>query len=81
MEIKISPCPFETYNKIFTFITGQFGGMRCQSALRPFVSELGMISLPSTVVIPLIQNTGIQEDGTCPDERISTNVAKLCKVK
>ena len=45
------------------FFLGPFGGVRATVALRPFLSELGMVILPSTVSIPTIQNSNITEEG------------------
>ena len=47
-------------------------------ALKPFLSELGMVVLPSGVTIPTIQNSGISEDGSMENERVDKNMTKLC---
>ena len=69
--------------KISTFLIwinflGQFGGFRVPVALKPFLSELGMVVLPSGVTIPTIQNSGISEDGSMENERVDKNMTKLC---
>jgi len=64
---------------IVTYSMGPFGGVRGTVALRPFLSELGMVILPSTVSIPTIQNSGITEEGsTVENERVDKNMKKLC---
>ena len=50
-------------------------------ALKPFLSELGMVVLPSAVTIPTVQNSGnsgISEDGSMDNERVDKNMTKLC---
>ena len=47
-------------------------------ALKPFLSELGMVVLPSGVTIPTIQNSGISEDGSMENEHVDQNMTKLC---
>merc|ERR1739846_60215 len=62
---------------IVTYSMGPFGGVRATVALRPFLSELGMVILPSTVSIPTIQNSGITEEGTTKEnERVDKNMKK-----
>merc|ERR1711935_154176 len=64
---------------IITYSMGPFGGVWATVALRPFLSELGMVILPSTVAIPTIQNSGITEEGSTEEnERVDKNMKKLC---
>ena len=53
--------------------------MRCNAALRPFLNEIGMVTLPTTVLIPQVQNAGFAEDGSLDNERVGKNMAKLCE--
>merc|ERR1719300_2311643 len=65
---------------IATYSMGMLGGARAYTVLRPFLSELGMVSLPSIVVIPTIQNAKIGEEGDVEDnERVANNTDKMCK--
>ena len=57
------------------FFLGPFGGVRATVALRPFLSELGMVILPSTVSIPTIQNSGITEEGTTKENERYLNLS------
>ena len=60
----------------FTTITG----IRAAALVRPFLSELGMVPLPSSLTIPTIQNSSIEEDGSIADnERVEKNAEKVCK--
>ncbi|ODM93600.1 NAD(P)H-dependent FMN reductase C4B3.06c [Orchesella cincta] len=63
---------------IVTYSAGTYGGIRVATILRPFVSELGMVSVPAYVAIPTAQ-LSIEADGTCSSERISNNLTKLVK--
>ena len=58
---------------------GSFAGMRVNAALRPFLNELGRVTLPSTVVIPQVQNAGFAEDGSLDNERVGKNLTKMCE--
>merc|ERR1712088_789075 len=48
---------------IAAYSMGQFGGIRAAQLARPFLSELGLVPLPSTVIIPTVQNANIPESG------------------
>ena len=55
-------------------------GIRAAALARPFLSELGLVPLPSTVIIPTVQSSGIDQDGEIADnERVNNNAEKLCK--
>ena len=55
-------------------------GIRAAALARPFLSELGLVPLPSAVIIPVAQNAGIDEEGEIVDnERVNNNAEKLCK--
>merc|ERR550517_1680040 len=41
---------------IAAYSMGPFGGIRAAQLARPFLSELGLVPLPSTLLIPTIQN-------------------------
>jgi len=62
---------------IVTYSPGSFGGCRVPLILRPFISELGMVSTPTGVSIPNVHQA-IEADGK-PDERIGKNLTKLVK--
>ena len=57
--------------------------LRLQLVLRlPLMLQLpqGMVSLPSVVLIPTVQNSGIPEDGlNIENERVLKNTEKMCK--
>jgi len=63
---------------IVGYSMGPFGGIRSIALARPFLAELGMVALPSVVVIPTVQNA-VDPEGTSGDERVLKNSAKLCK--
>ena len=48
---------------IASYSMGSLGGTRAAALARPFLSELGMVTLPSVVLIPTVQNAKIAEDG------------------
>merc|ERR1711936_99406 len=59
---------------------GPYGGIRAAQLARPFLSELGMVPLPSTLLIPTVQNANIAESGEEVDnERVTKNTEKICK--
>lgn len=63
---------------IVTYSMGSFGGARAQVILRPFVSEIGLVCVPSSVSIPLVQ-TVFEEPAKCTSERVAGNIVKLIK--
>jgi len=63
---------------IVTYSLGAFGGVRASTLIRPFASELGMITVPTYVPIPAV-STNFDEEGNCQTERISNNIDKLVK--
>ncbi len=48
---------------IVSYSAGAYGGVRGAMALRPMLSELGMVSLPTAVAVPKVQDA-FAEDGT-----------------
>ena len=55
-------------------------GIRAAALARPFLSELGLVPLPSAVIIPQVQSSGIDPEGEIVDnDRVSNNAEKLCK--
>merc|ERR1711953_1452823 len=65
---------------IASYSMGPYGGLRAAALARPFLAELGLVPLPSTLCIPTVQNSGLAEDGLQVDnERIVKNTDKLCK--
>ena len=65
---------------IASYSMGPYGGLRAAALARPFLAELGLLALPSTLCIPAVQNSGLAEDGQLVDnERIVRNTEKLCK--
>ena len=65
---------------IASYSMGTGGGSRAAALIRPFLSELGMVSLPSVLQIPTVQNAKIAEDGEVDDnERVEKSSNRLCK--
>eukprot|EP00092_Neocalanus_flemingeri_P041655 GFUD01045366.1.p2 GENE.GFUD01045366.1~~GFUD01045366.1.p2 ORF type:complete len:198 (+),score=71.22 GFUD01045366.1:207-800(+) len=65
---------------IASYSMGSGGGNRAAAFCRPFLSELGMVSLPSVLLIPTVQNAKIAEDGEVGDnERVVNSTNKMCK--
>lgn len=65
---------------IASYSMGPFGGIRAAALARPFLAELGMVTLPSTLLIPTVQGAGIPEDGLEVDNaKVTKNTEKLCK--
>eukprot|EP00090_Calanus_glacialis_P002004 TRINITY_DN1150_c0_g1_i1.p1 TRINITY_DN1150_c0_g1~~TRINITY_DN1150_c0_g1_i1.p1 ORF type:complete len:198 (-),score=69.04 TRINITY_DN1150_c0_g1_i1:100-693(-) len=65
---------------IASYSMGSLGGTRAAALARPFLSELGMVTLPSVVLIPTVQNAKIAEDGEVDDnERVVNSSNKMCK--
>merc|ERR1719495_1770126 len=65
---------------IAAYSMGPYGGIRAAQLARPFLSELGMVPLPSTLLIPTVQNANIAESGEEVDnERVTKNTEKICK--
>ena len=65
---------------IAAYSMGPFGGIRAAALARPFLSELGLVSLPSTLTITAVQSSGLDQDGNIVDnDRVATNSDKLCK--
>jgi len=63
---------------IITYSMGVYGGVRASTLIRPFASELGLITVPTYVGIPSV-HTNFDEEGNCQTERISTNIDKLVR--
>jgi len=65
---------------IASYSMGTGGGTRAAALCRPFLSELGMVSLPSVLLIPTVQNANITEDGEVEDnERVVNSSNRMCK--
>ena len=64
---------------IITYSLGSLGGVRARVAALPFVSELGMVALPTTVVVPSISQSGIDENGEGENERVFSKLDSLCE--
>ena len=65
---------------IASYSMGAFGGCRASTVARPFLSELGLVTLPSVLTIPNITGAGIEESGEIAgNERVEKNSNKLCK--
>lgn len=60
----------------FGLILGIYGGVRAGAFIRPFASELGIVTIPSYVGIPTV-GEHFDADGTSKTERIANNVNKL----
>merc|ERR1711974_443199 len=69
------PAPFRHKPvSIAAYSMGPFGGIRAAQLARPFLSELGLVPLPSTLLIPTVQNANIPESGEEVDnERVMKN--------
>jgi len=63
---------------IITYSLGSFGGTRASVILLPFLSELGIVTIPTVAAIPTVSQS-FEEDGTCTSERISNKLTKLVK--
>jgi len=61
---------------IVTYSMGIYGGVRAGAFIRPFASELGIVTIPSYVGIPQVQES-FGEDGTSKTERVTNNIKKL----
>jgi len=55
---------------------GSFGGIRSSTILRPFVSELGLISVPKYAVIPEVHNA-FDPEGKTSNPRIITSIKQV----
>ena len=65
---------------IASYSMGNLGGTRASAIARPFLAELGMVTLPSIVLIPTIQNASIAENGSVENnDRVVKNTDKMCK--
>ncbi|XP_032786297.1 NADPH azoreductase [Daphnia magna] len=64
------PCSIVTYSM------GDFGGIRAATVVQPFLSELGMISLPVRVALPAVHKK-FDEGGQPNDARFQDNVLRL----
>ncbi|KAK8391888.1 hypothetical protein O3P69_017482 [Scylla paramamosain] len=67
---KHKPCGIVSYS------VGSFAGVRAAALARPFLSELGMISVPQGCSISEVQGK-FTEEGECSDERTDKRLAKL----
>ena len=54
-------------------------GIRAAALARPFLSELGLVALPSSLTLPAVQSCGLAEDGELDNERVSGNADKCCR--
>lgn len=59
-------------------ITGDFGGVRAATLVQPFLSELGMIALPSRVALPTV-HTKFDEAGEPNNQRFQESVERMAK--
>lgn len=64
---------------IATYSMGTMGGCRARVALLPVLGEVGMFALPTSLMIPTIQNAEISDDGTTNNERVVSKVTQICK--
>ncbi|KAI8900922.1 NAD(P)H:quinone oxidoreductase-like protein [Globomyces pollinis-pini] len=63
---------------ICTYSMGPFGGVRAAMALRPFLAELGCISIPKLFALPTAQKS-IKEDGTVELPVVTTGAQEFIK--
>lgn len=63
---------------IAAYSMGPFGGIRAAALARPFLSELGLVTVPSALIIPDVARK-ISEGSTCLDDRVEQNADKLVK--
>ena len=54
-------------------------GIRAAALARPFLSELGLVALPSSLTLPAVHSCGLAEDGHTDNERVSGNADKCCR--
>ncbi|GAU87638.1 hypothetical protein RvY_00454-2 [Ramazzottius varieornatus] len=61
---------------IVSYSKGRFGGIRASTQLRTFLSELGMIHIPSVLAIAKVENT-ITPDGQTKDDTVLASTAAV----
>ncbi len=61
---------------IVGYSAGAFGGVRAAMQLRMMLAELGMVSIPSLLPVPVVQQA-IAEDGTPADPRMRERAKKF----
>jgi NAD(P)H-dependent FMN reductase len=61
---------------IVTYSMGMLGGIRAGIALRPKVSDIGMVTIPTAAMIPAVQNAFTAE-GKCLEDRVAKNIGKV----
>ena len=54
-------------------------GTRAATLARPFLSELGLVALPSSLTLAAVQSCGLAEDGDTDNERVSGNAEQCCR--
>lgn len=59
-------------------LTGDFGGIRAGTIVQPFLSELGIISLPVRVTLPTV-HTKFDDDEQPNDTRFKESVERMVK--
>lgn len=59
-------------------MTGDFGGVRAATIVQPFLSELGMVALPSRVSLPTV-HTKFNESGEPNNQRFQDSVDRMAK--
>ncbi|CAL4063305.1 unnamed protein product [Meganyctiphanes norvegica] len=60
---------------IISYSMGPFGGVRAAALARPFLSEFGMITTPTSCTIPQIQDKF--SEGKCTEDRVTKNMDKV----
>jgi NAD(P)H-dependent FMN reductase len=58
------------------FVTGNYGGVRAATLLRPFLSELGTVTIPAQASLPLVHKN-ISESGEPSEVKWRDTVARV----
>lgn len=63
---------------IITYAVSPFGGIRASVALRPFLAELGMFTVPSYSYIPVVGDN-VGADGSLKSDKIVDSLTRVVK--
>ena len=54
-------------------------GIRAAALARPFLSELGLVALPSCLTLAAVHSCGLAEDGHTDNEGVSGEADQCCR--
>ena len=54
-------------------------GIRAAALARPFLSELGLVALPSSLTLAAVHSCGLAEDGYMDNEGLSGEADRCCR--